>query len=316
MRILRALLVGGVLGTLLTAHVAAASPTPSTGSTTPSTSPIYGYPSASPPTPTASPVPTPTPTPSPSPTPSPTPTPINAQLDVSPLEGVSGSTIQVTGSRFLPNESVTLLWDNLSDKSLGVETADATGTFSASVTLPADSPGSHTIYAKEVQNAHVNFLLQSPQPSPTVSQSLEVSPSPTDTGIPPGVTIQAGSGDGGPGLSFLTRPPFVFFPLLLILGIAGAVAYTINSRRKPRPRPGTKYASHASRTAGPAAWTPPRPPSMADSPSPPSPPAIVPPAPEPSPPGPASGPAWPSEPNWPPEPTWPPKPSEPPPPQD
>src|SRR5579859_3589153 len=165
------------------------------------------------PTPAASPSPAPSPTPSPTPAlPSPTPTPVDAAVDVSPAIASLPGTVTVTGSQFLPNQRITLLWDNSANKPVGIGTADGQGKFSIDTKLPADAtPGSHQICVAEVPGKCARLSLTLAAASPSPSPTPTPSPSPTPSTAPP-VT-----GDRGSGVGFLFQPPFVIFPVLLLL---------------------------------------------------------------------------------------------------
>lgn len=275
--------------------------------------------------------PTPTPSatiytlPSATPTPAGSPHPTNAQVNDSPTTEAPGASVQVTGSGFFSKEHITLLWDNKTSKPLATVQADASGSFQATVTIPTDTPGTHTICAQEPMDSPpcANFLLMgASSPTPSPSPSATPSPTPTPTPVPvtstgpqatPVILDSTSGGTTAPAAALL-KPPFVFFPILLLLGIVGAVVYTVRSRRRvaaPVQRMAMRQPMRPVRSAEPSGWAPPRPPvppspgpkpaSAESGPVPPTPPS------PPSPP--ASGsPAWPAEPSWPPQPSWPPRP--------
>lgn len=58
-----------------------------------------------------------------------------------------GQSITVTGTNFQPNEAVQVYWDVTGTTPLATGTADGTGTFVASVTIPAGLVGAHTLLA-------------------------------------------------------------------------------------------------------------------------------------------------------------------------
>src|SRR6202162_4291417 len=162
---------------LLVAPSSAASPSP-TDSPSPS------------PTPIASPSQLPTPTPTPSPSPSPTPIPTNAFLSLDVTAGDANTQITVNGGAFLPNESMTLIWDPPNNKVAGGAVADSSGNFSTHVKpFSGDSPGLHHLCASVPPNPCATFTLQAvavtptlqPSPSPSPDTSPSPSPSPTDT---------------------------------------------------------------------------------------------------------------------------------------
>src|SRR5487761_850343 len=151
------------------------------------------------PTPSASPspspslTPTPSPSPSPSPTPPPTPTPTNAFLSLDVTAGDPTTQITVTGGAFLPNESMTLIWDPPNNKVAGGAVADGSGNFTTHVKpFSGDPPGIHHLCASVPPNPCATFTLQAatvtptPQESPSPSPDTSPSPtaSPTDTASP------------------------------------------------------------------------------------------------------------------------------------
>jgi Tol biopolymer transport system component len=76
--------------------------------------------------------------------------PIPAIIALSPSSGPAGSAVDVTGQHFGAGEDVRITFVDRSGNSLlGIVTADATGAFSASVTVPGTaSSGPHTVKAK------------------------------------------------------------------------------------------------------------------------------------------------------------------------
>src|SRR6202049_1919576 len=166
--------------------------------------------------PTPTPTPTPTPSPSPSPTPVPTPTPQFATIGLDPAAGGPSVGITVTGQLFLPNESITLYWDDPS-RVAGSTVCNASGAFTVVVKpFPGDAPGLHHLYASVEPKPHADFTLQGP-PSPTPAAS----PTPSDSPSPSPSPIESPSPAPSPsavpvgnisGIDIITRPPFVFLP--------------------------------------------------------------------------------------------------------
>ena len=211
-----------------------------------------------PPPPSPSPIPSPVPTPTPSPTPTPVPLGANIVLDVA--AGGPSTHINVTGTSFLPNESMTLYWDNDSHVAANV-TSDGNGTFTKAVTpFPGDSPGVHHLCASVPPKPCANFTLQGPptptpaaSPSPSPSPTPSESPSPTPSASPVVLTTNSGRN----GLDVITRPPFVFLPIIGLLAILAALAYWLLMRVDRTPV--LPSASVVHRSARPEIRPPPQP---------------------------------------------------------
>ena len=211
-----------------------------------------------PPPPSPSPIPSPAPTPTPSPTPTPVPLGANIVLDVA--AGGPSTHINVTGTLFLPNESMTLYWDNDSHVAANV-TSDGNGNFTKAVTpFPGDSPGVHHLCASVPPKPCANFTLQGPptptpvaSPSPSPSPTPSESPSPTPSASPAVLTTNSGRN----GLDVITRPPFVFLPIIGLLAILAALAYWLLMRVDRTPV--LPSASVVHRSARPEIGPPPQP---------------------------------------------------------
>ncbi len=211
-----------------------------------------------PPPPSPSPIPSPVPTPTPSPTPTPVPLGANIVLDVA--AGGPSTHINVTGTSFLPNESMTLYWDNDSHVAANV-TSDGNGNFTKAVTpFPGDSPGVHHLCASVPPKPCANFTLQGPptptpaaSPSPSPSPTPSESPSPTPSASPVVLTTNSGRN----GLDVITRPPFVFLPIIGLLAILAALAYWLLMRVDRTPV--LPSASVVHRSARPEIGPPPQP---------------------------------------------------------
>ena len=182
---------------------------------------------------------TPTSTSTPPPPPSPSPIPVNATIGLDPTAGGPTVGITVTGQLFLPNESITLYWDDPSRPAPGgTAQADGNGTFHVVVKpFPGDQPGVHHLYASEPPKPHADFTLQGPpsptppaSPTPSDSPSPSAPPSPTDSPSPSPSAVPVASISG---IDIITRPPFVFLPIIGALGLLGVFAYwaLTNNRR-------------------------------------------------------------------------------------
>ena len=235
------------------------------------------------------------------------PLPIGANIGMQPTAGGPTTSITVTGQQFLKNESITLYWDVTSHVATSVVTDD-NGAFTKVIKPYAgDKPKVHKLCANVQPHPCASFSLQG-RPTPTPG----ITPSPVDTSSPsPGATTPQASGvrTGGGGISgldIITRPPFVFLPIIAIIGLLGVLAYWLLSRRRSMPPGSAATVVHrATRpdymapfpTAGsapaaprnpaqPSAWDAPVQPPTWDAPVQPVPPAVpnVPPAAQPPPP--------------------------------
>jgi len=176
----------------------------------------------------------------PTPTPSPSPIPTNAFLSLDVTAGDPNTQITVNGGAFLPNESMTLIWDPPNNKVAGGAVADASGNFTTHVKpFTGDPPGLHHLCASVPPNPCASFTLQAvavtptPQPSPTPSPDTSPSPtaSPTDTASPTPVAATLN------GIDLMLKPPFVILPIIGGAGLAIALVYWILSIvMRPRQR--------------------------------------------------------------------------------
>ena len=195
---------------------------------------------AAPPSPTPLPTPTATstPTPAPSPVPSPSPSP-KGDITLSPTAAPPDARITVTGSGFDPSAPITIVFDG-GDPPLASLSTTASGAFSQTVVIPDGAVADHTICARTPNGDRcAGFRLlprpspsPSPSPSPTPAATPSPSESPTTSPALPVYTPPA-AGNGTSALAFVTRPPFVFFPLLLLAGLIGWLAYYLWGLRPP-----------------------------------------------------------------------------------
>jgi hypothetical protein len=177
----------------------------------------------------------------PPPPPSPTPTPTNAFLSLDVTAGDPNTQITVNGGAFLPNESMTLIWDPPNNKVAGGAVADSSGNFTTHVKpFSGDAPGLHHLCASVPPNPCATFTLQAvavtptpqPSPSPSPDASPSPSPSPTDTASPTPVAATLN------GIDLMLKPPFVILPIIAGAGLAIALTYWILSIvLRPRQRP-------------------------------------------------------------------------------
>jgi len=165
-----------------------------------------------------------------------------------------GPTTQITvnGGAFLPNEQMTLYWDQAT-KIAGGANADGSGNFVTHVKpFSGDGPGAHKLCASVQPNPCATFTLDatptSPSPSPSPSESPSPSASPevgttfTPSPSPVAATLN--------GIDVITSPPFVFLPIAGGLAILLSVGYWLVSvMRRPRiaPLPAAAVVHRATR---------------------------------------------------------------------
>jgi hypothetical protein len=132
-----------------------------------------------------------------------------------------------------------LVWDVQSHVATSV-TADGHGNFTKVVTpFPGDGPGLHRLCASVPPVPCANFTLQgSPTPTPSAppssSPSPNDSPSPSPSDSPSPVVLTTNSGRGG--FDVITKPPFVFLPIIGLLGVLAALAYWLLMRVDRTPK--------------------------------------------------------------------------------
>ena len=191
----------------------------------------------------------------------PTPTPSVGQLSLDPALGPPGGKITVSGSSFLAGEQVNLYWDS-ADKVVGSATADGQGSFKVDIAAQGGDPGSgHAVCADEKNPGPrcANFVLTAaPTPTPsapsTPAQTPLPSAQPSAGGASPAPTVAAAP-ESHPvsAVSVLLEPPFVFFPLLLVLAALGGAAYWIWSGTKlarPAPVPAARVVHRSAHPPG------------------------------------------------------------------
>src|ERR1700687_4458659 len=198
--------------------VTTATPTATTAAT-PTPTPIATPPPPPPPPPTP---PPPSPSPSPSPPASPSPNP-NAYLTLDVTSGGPNTVITVSGSLFLPNQAISLYWDQ-SNRVSGAGNADASGNFTTKVQpFPGDPTGVHKLCASVAPNPCASFALKpaAVSPSPDASPSPDTSPSPTPVVAPTPARVDPKLS----GLDVILKPPFVILPI--IGGVGPGVAFIL-----------------------------------------------------------------------------------------
>ncbi|HYM96792.1 MAG TPA: hypothetical protein VET26_05810 [Candidatus Sulfotelmatobacter sp.] len=190
--------------------------------------------------------------------------------------GPAGTTITVNGGSFLPNEQTTLYWDPPSTKVAGSATADGSGNFSTHVKpFAGDALGVHRLCASVPPSPCANFTLEAavPTPSPSPSPSPDTSPSPSPSAATSPTPLESPTPAAATlnGFDVISRPPFVFLPIVGAMAILISIAYWILSIvRRPRPvaMPTAAVVHRASRPDYTAAFGAPPPPAPAAAPPP------------------------------------------------
>lgn len=108
-------------------------------------------------------------------------------LVASPLFGPVGQTITVTGTRFLANETVQVYWDVTGTTPLATPTADGTGSFVSTLSLPAGIFGLHALIAIGQSSGTTAFAYVQETPQLTVTPNA---------GAPGSTVVATGSGFG------------------------------------------------------------------------------------------------------------------------
>jgi len=140
--------------------------------------------------------------------------------------GGPNTLITVTGSLFLPNQAVSLYWDQ-ENRVSGATDADANGNFTWKVKpFPGDPPGLHKLCASVAPKPCATFTLQAAvtTPSPEASPSPEPSPSSSPLGAATPARI-----DSRLSLDVMLKPPFVILPITAGVGLVIALLYWILS---------------------------------------------------------------------------------------
>jgi hypothetical protein len=192
-----------------------------------------------------------------------TPTPTAANIVLDFAAGGPSTHITVTGTYFLANESMSLYWDTPSHVAASL-TTDSNGNFTKVVTpFPGDSPGAHRLCATVQPGPCANFTLQGAPtptppaaPSPSAIPTPSASPSPSQSASPVALTVNGG---GRSGLDVITKPPFVFLPIIALLALLAALAYWVLMRGDRTPvLPSASVVHRSARPdIGPAAPRPP-----------------------------------------------------------
>ena len=207
--------------------------------------------------------------------PCPTPTPVNAFLSLDVTQGGPSTVINVSGGQFLPNEDMSLYWDQPNHVA-GSAHADGSGSINTRVKpFAGDGPGVHHLCASVPPNPCATFALlsttPSPEPpSPSPSENPLESPSPTDNGGTLASTARIAPTLSG--FDVISRPPFVFLPIFGAGAILLSLAYWVFSvaRRPRRPAllPSAAVVHRATRPDYSAAFgTPPTAPKAGPEPS-------------------------------------------------
>jgi len=178
------------------------------------------------------------------------PLPTGATIGLQPTAGGPAASITVTGELFLKNETIVLYWDTSTHIAASV-VSDDTGAFTKVIKpFKGDKPKVHKLCANVQPKPCANFTLQGPPtPTPKLSPSPGETPTPSPAETPQASGVRPGGG-GISGLDIITRPPFVFLPIIGIIGLVGLLAYWLLSRRR-RPMAPTSSATVVHRATRP-----------------------------------------------------------------
>ena len=149
--------------------------------------------------------------------------------------GDANTVINVTGGQFLPNQQVSLYWDQAAHVA-GSATADGNGSFNTRVKpFAGDGAGVHHLCASVQPNPCANFTLQAAQPTPSPSPSPTESPSPSPTAASSESPTSSPVASTLNGFDVISRPPFVFLPIAGAAAIGLALAFWLFTVvRRPR----------------------------------------------------------------------------------
>jgi hypothetical protein len=161
---------------------------------------------------------------------------------IQPNSAPPSSTVVFSGSGLPANQAFDVLWDGTQ---LAQVNTDGGGNFTANLAIPDNATGAgHTICVHELPgNVCGTFTLEAkptPAPSPTDTPSPSPSPSPS----PPLIAVAPPAGSGGiSALALLSRPPFIFLPILAIVGLLAFLGIWI-WRMRPTPPLGEVTVLH------------------------------------------------------------------------
>ena len=205
----------------------------------------------------------PTPTPAAVPTPTPTPVP---SIFLNPTSAPAGAQVNLGGTNFPPDGSFNVSFDGIIITTVQSDTA---GSIASTAILVPNSvtPGEHSICVEVQQGVNVCFQHFVVEAAVTASPSPSPSATPSPTSSPTvGAAAPTTSGGGVSPLGLLTRPPFVFLPILAVVGLLGFLALWA-WRTRAAPPLGEVTFEHLSPTPrayepapAPAAPTPAEPP--------------------------------------------------------
>src|SRR5947208_12390330 len=111
-----------------------------------------------------------------------TTTPV-ATISLNPTSGPTGTSVTVTGSNFVANSAITISYDNTAiTTNPATVTTTSTGSFSATITIPASTAAPHTISATDASSnsASAQFTVTT---TPVATISLNPTSGPTGTSV-------------------------------------------------------------------------------------------------------------------------------------
>lgn len=177
-----------------------------------------------------------------------------ATINVAPTSIAPGGQVTITGANWLPPQSITVAVVPPAQAAVIVSnhvTSDATGNFTITLTLPANTPaGTYSVSASadneptlKVSNAGILTVTAAPTPPPTVTPSPTPTPTPSPTVAPTetstagptptsvtGGTNTGGNSNGSGGISASTFLLFTLAGLGVLLVIVGIILFVMYSR--------------------------------------------------------------------------------------
>ncbi|TMC54917.1 MAG: hypothetical protein E6J20_03080 [Chloroflexi bacterium] len=159
-------------------------------------------------------------------------------------DGGPNTQITVNGGAFLPNEQMTLIWDQ-PNKVAGGAVADGSGNFVTHVKpFSGDPPGQHKLCASVEPRPCATFQLEAAATSPSPSASPTESPSPSPQATASATASPTPVAATLNGFDLISRPPFVFLPIVGGLAILLSLGYwAVSMIRRPRFTPALPSAA-------------------------------------------------------------------------
>jgi hypothetical protein len=205
----------------------------------------------------------------PPPTPTPVPTPRGSIL-LNPGSAPPTVRVNFSGSGLDPNAILAVLFDSTHLVDLNT---DASGNFAVQLAVPDTAPpGTHQVCVGETNGNVCSAFTVEAAPAGTPTPSPSASPSPSPSASPSGSAALATPDTGGSSpLSLLTKPPFVFLPIIAAIGLLAFLGLYL-WRARPTPPIGEVTILH--KAPAPRVYDQDAPPPPAPPPAPPKAPIV------------------------------------------